>query len=115
MTHDEAAAKWKALDGFRFAGDTFEIRMDSYRQGGRPAADVFGGPNSTCPGEPWVRLTVNLPDEALAPGEFHARLEDIEHASTVFATLRAEGKIERVGRIVGAGMNPRYAEVWRIL
>ena len=61
-------------------------------------------------GRPWGKLTVNLPDDPLEPGEFHVRSWD--EGAELAAAAMATGLFLDTGKRVPTGWV--QASVWRI-
>jgi hypothetical protein len=89
--------------------DGFLLRVGTYPNG-RPGVEAIDRATGECE----AKITLNLPDEPLAPGEFFVQRALLPY-SRVWGLLIAEGLAQPTGRTVGAGFDPEYAEVWEVL
>ncbi len=102
MTPERAA---ELFDDLRIPEVGYVLRIGHY-PGGRTAVvieDDFGTPEG--------KLTVNLPEEPLDPGEFFVKLND-PLALRIVHELARFGLVRSTSRVASAGFVAYYAGVW---
>jgi hypothetical protein len=95
-TGDRGVAGDTSPETVMYAGEPCRLHWDRYADGGRPALML-----ATLEGEPMATVTINVPEEPLAPGEVFINHDCV--AMGHWPALEASGVFADTGRRVGAG------------